>query len=361
MKNFYALVDRDDCIGGEAYKKSNYLFHEQAIMDFFISCLMNLGYKTQEHTGRVWTNELTEVVVCLADDAYTFGTDSPLPQTHQTHKEKIVITDNSFLGIPNHRILKVPDSYFGIYSYVPEYQDWNPTRRFNFSVNRFCKQRLLILLELIHQTSNLETVLEQDYVNFNVYNPLEEVDTVAEMQDFFVSIWDTVNVANRNQYQPHTDTLLNEIPIRNHDFTHNQVHVNAWMNIVVETYAGDVNRTVSEKTFRALVTPVPWTLYACRRTVEMLKEIGFDVLDDIVDHSYNNMLQAGSPDGVQKIRQFIAASIDAQNKLAKMDFDKLKARCVKAAEHNQKLLAEMKNRWTTDFVTWLPSVLKQLE
>jgi len=360
MKNFYALVCQDDCIDGEAYTKSNYLFHEQATMDFFISCLMNLGYKSQDHSGRVWSNTLTEVVVCLTDDAYTFGTDSALPLSPKVHNKTIVITDNSFLGIPKHSILKVPNSYFGIYSYTPEHQDWNPTRRFNFSVNRFCKQRLLILLELIHQTGSLETVLEQDYVNFNVFNPVKESNTVTEMQSFFSTIWNTVDITNQGQYQQYVETLLNEIPINNHNFTHNQVHVNAWMNVVVETYAGDVNRTVSEKTFRALVTPVPWTLYACRYTVEMLKEMEFDVLDDIVDHSYNKVLQISSQDGIEKIRQFIAASIDTQRKLAEMDFDKLKARCIKAAEHNQKLLAEMRKQWPVDFLAWLPGALKQL-
>lgn len=358
MIRFENLIDSKNPLGGEAYTKSNYLFHEQVLMDFFIGLLMNLGYTCCEPSGRVWTRGSANVIVCLADDAFTFGTNSDTPVGHKISTDTVVITDNSFLGSPKHTILKMPDSYFGIYSYEPEYSDWQPTKRFNFSINRFCEQRLLILLELIHQTGGVDNLLAQDYINFNVWNPNGNNEQIEHIRSNFTTGWGKVNPAYQAIYSQYMEQLTEEIPICNHNFTHNQVHVSAWMNLVVETYAGDTNRTVSEKTFRALVTPAPWTLYACRYTVEMLKTMGFDVLDDIIDHGYNKFLQSN---GIQKIQQFVAGSIENQRRLAEMDFDKLKTRCVKAAQHNQQLLAKMRKQFPLDFVSWLPTVIKHIE
>lgn len=350
-----------DILKGEAYTKSQYMYYETLFMDFFAGQLTNLDYKSQDQLGRVWTRDQTKVVVCLSDDVYSFGTDSATPVGQELTKDTIVITDNNFLGMPKYKVFKFPDSYFGIYSYVPESQDWQPRRRFNFSVNRFDKQRLLILLELIHQSKGVDSFLEQDYVNFNVFVPIANNKTSKDIQTNFLRAWDTINFDQQNLYKNYFKRLRKEVPILNHDMEHNQSHIAAWLNVVVESYAGDMNRTVSEKTFRALVTPVPWTLYACRYTVEMLKSLGFDVLEDLVDHSYNKVLQSTTPDGIAKIQQFISSSIENQQRITCMDFDAVKLRCQKAATHNQKLLANLRKQWPQDFADWLPEVIKQLK
>lgn len=346
---------------GEAYAKSQYMYYETLYMDFFAAQLNALGYTAQDNLGRIWAKDNKTVVVCLSDDAYTFGTDSTTPPAQKLDKDTVVITDNDFLGTPKFQVQKFPNSYFGVYSYVPEFQDWHPERRFNFSVNRFSKQRLLILLELIHQSGGVDSFLQQDYTNFNVYVPVGANETLKDIQNNFLHVWQKVNVDQQNCYSQYFARLVSKVPICNHAYEHHQVHVKAWMNIVIESYAGDLSRTVSEKTFRALVTPVPWTLYACRYTVEMLKSMGFDVLDDIVDHSYNRVLQNTSADGIEKIKCFVAANVENQQRIASMDFDAVKSRCKKAAEHNQNLLANMQKQWPEDFANWLPDVIKQLK
>lgn len=354
MSDFYTINK------GEAYSKSQYMFQEQLLASFFTAQLINLGYVSQEPTGRVWTKESKKVIVCLSDDIFTFGTNSATPVDHVLDQHTTVITDNTVLGITKYNILKLPDSYFGIYSYTPECREWAPDKRFNFSVNRFDRQRLLIFLELINQTGGLSELLLQDYINFNVFVPDGENTKIENIQHNFLKIWNDVDKNTRPLFKIFVDQLVDKIPLRNHTVTHEQAHVNAWLNVVVESYAGDINRTVSEKTFRALVTPVPWTLYACRYTVELLKTLGFDVLEDVVDHSYNKILQCTTPDGIGKIQQFIAASIENQQRIENMEFDTVKSRCQKAAEHNRKLLADMRKQWPVDFANWLPSVIKQL-
>lgn len=348
-------------INGEAYAKSQYMYYETLYMDFFASQLNALGYTAEDSLGRVWSKQDKTVVVCLSDDAYSFGTDSATPVGQKLDKNTIVITDNNFLGAPKFQVQKFPDSYFGVYGYEPECQDWNPERRFNFSVNRFAKQRMLILFELVHQSNGIDNFLKQDYTNFNVFVPAGANNTLEDIQNNFLYTWEKVNSDQQQCYNEYFEYLKTKVPICNHDFDHHEVHVKAWVNLVVESYAGDTNRTVSEKTFRALVTPVPWTLYACRYTVEMLKSLGFDVLDDIVDHSYNRLLQNTSVDGIEKIKCFVAASIENQQRISRMDFDTVKARCQTAAKHNQQLLASMRKQWPGDFANWLPGVIKQLE
>lgn len=354
MSEFYTINK------GEAYSKSQYMFQEQMLASFFTAQLINLGYASQEPTGRVWAKGSKKVIVCLSDDMFTFGTGSATPANYKLDQDTTVITDNTVLGITKYNILKLPDSYFGIYGYTPECQEWTPNRRFNFSVNRFDKQRLLIFLELINQTDGLANLLLQDYTNFNVFVPNGENTKIENIQYNFLKIWKEVDNSIQPAFQSFVDQLADKIPLRNHTLTHEQAHTNAWMNVIVETYAGDLNRTVSEKTFRALLTPVPWTIYACRYTVEMLKSLGFDVLDDIVDHSYNKVLQCTSVDGIEKIQKFIAASIENQQRIENMDFNTVKARCQQAATQNQQLLATMRKRWPVDFANWLPGTIEQL-
>lgn len=355
MSDFYT-IDK-----GEAYDKSKYMFQEQMLTNFFVGQLINLGYVSQEPTGRVWLKGSHKVIVCLSDDIFSFGTNSATPIEHKLDQNTTLITDNTVLGITKYNILKLPVSYFGIYSYIPEHQNWTPTKRFNFSINRFDKQRLLILLELIRQSGSINNMLLKDHVNFNVFVPNGENTKIENIQYNFTQTWKSVDDSIQPALRQFADQLSTQIPLRNHSLSHEQAHTNAWMNVVVETYAGDLNRTVSEKTFRMLLTPVPWTLFACRHTVEMLKDLGFDVLDDIVDHSYNKVLQSTSADGIQKIQKFVSASIDIQQKLLELNFDDIKQRCIRAATHNQQLLINWRQQWPMDLANWLPGAIGQLE
>jgi hypothetical protein len=125
---------------------------------------------------------------------------------------------------------------------------------------------------------------------------------------------------------------------------------------VVETYSGNDNIAFSEKIFRALVTPVPWTVYSATGAVEYLKTLGFDVLDDLVDHGYNNVYQ-DAPHGLQKIKAYINASIDSYNQLKTGNFEQIKARCLQAAQHNQQLLNSLQQQWPLAFANWFPKAV----
>jgi hypothetical protein len=130
---------------------------------------------------------------------------------------------------------------------------------------------------------------------------------------------------------------------------------------VVETYAGDHTIAFSEKIFRALVSPAPWTVYSAFGAVNYLKQLGFDVLDDIVDHTYNLITQDDTPHGIKKVETFISSNIRLYQELQKLNFEQVKKRCQQAAIHNQQRLAELQQQWPADFAQWLLDVLPELK
>ena len=130
---------------------------------------------------------------------------------------------------------------------------------------------------------------------------------------------------------------------------HDDIFTASYLNIVVESYSSDNNISLSEKIFRALVTPVPWTVYSGRYTVAYLESLGFDCLRDIVDHNHYDRLKEVE----DKIRVFNWKSLEIVRHLKQLDFSMLQERCIRAAEHNQALLRTMKQQWSGKFNTWI--------
>jgi len=339
---------------GEIFYKSSCMWHERNTTDFMASMLINLGYK-KTNNYRILQNENKKAVICFADDYGICRSSWRLPPDQWFDSDTVVITDNHVTFPTQYQVKQVPSSYFGVFNYVPENQTWNPTRRFNFSVNRLDSQRLAILLELLSNGN-----IDQDFVNFNCWSPSGSNSSLEDVQQNFINVWNELAELH-NKYESLLPELIKNIPIRNHDLTIEQAHVSAWVNVVVETYAGDHTIAFSEKIFRALVTPVPWTVYSALGAVEYLKELGFDVLDDLVDHSYNQVTQDDTPHGINKIEAFISSNIRLYQLLQTKNFDQIKERCLQAATHNQEHLAQLQQRWPGDFAQWLVDALLELK
>ena len=344
---------------GEIFKKSFRIQKEHIVANFFSGILLSLGYTTTDLARRRWQRDNKTVIVCLADDFNICGADRSKPPMEWYDTNTIVITDNYIKFRPQYNVIRLPTSYFGIFNYTPENQEYTPTRRFNFSVNRLDSQRELVLAELINQTIDLANVLQQDYINFNCWDPLGANDTADNLESNFLKYWSQLSEIDPLIYTPIMEQIVGAIPIRNHSLSVEQAHVGAWVVPVVETYSGNVTIAFSEKLFRALVTPVPWTLYTTTGAVDHLRTLGFDVLDDLIDHSYNNVAQTNLH-GLKKIKAFISTSIDSYNQLKTGNFEQITTRCLQAAHHNQQLLSQWEKQWPKDFANWLPNVVDQL-
>lgn len=350
----------------EIFVQTQCMQHEHATHNFLACMLKNLGYyETGEHKRR-WQRDQKKdfyslrqhAIVIFADSFGLFGNITVEP-AKWFNKNTVVITDNHVLFEPEYKLFQTPSSYFGIFSYSPKNQNFNPQRRFGLSINRFDSQRQLILLELLRQSGGIDSVLKSDYINFNAWNPAGANNTVEDVQKTFAMSWDFLK-NSLPVYQPYVEQTIPQLPVRNHDLTIEQASVSAFLTLVVETYADPAVIALSEKIFRALVTPAPWIAYAAPGTVDYLESLGFDVLDDIVDHDYNTVSR-GHEEPHLKIVKYIASGLDNYENLRKLPVSILVARCNKAAKHNQALLKRMKQQWPADFATWLPGVISQLE
>lgn len=359
---FYRILD------GEIYEKSLYLEHEHAVADFFSSMLAMLGYTTTDLARRIWTRNNKTVVVCLSDDFNICSQNRFAHQSEWFDPDTVVITDNHVTIDTSYCVYQLPKSYFGVFSYTPELQNFNPQRDLNFSVNRISQERVLLLLEFLKQSNG------NHYINFNAWDPYDPSDTAKDCSNNFLKYWNGLDNLSRplrglNSRHPQFNelamTIVDQLPIRNHDISIEQVQLNSYVNMVIESYSGDTTITFSEKTFRALCTPAPWTLYSCKGTVDYLKQLGFDVLEDLFDHTYNRVPQSlpgdiSLSDDIIKIQAFITASIAHVKKLKTINSSELQTRCIRAATHNQELLATMRLSWPTDFASWLPRVIADL-
>jgi hypothetical protein len=353
---------------GEIFQKSRCIEQENNLVDFFRNTLTNVGYQSADDSRKVWQRGDKTVVVCLVDDITTCGLDFSLPTPYQFDSNTVVITDNQINCPSQYRVLRLPDTFFGIYSYRPALTDWHPEKRFGFSVNRIDAKRLLLMLEIAGYTpanSNGKILadFEHDNVNFNCWhwsgNNSSDTELKNNFQMTFKELYE-LSPEQQNRYQWRYSELLKAMPIKNYTQSPEHMLLNNWLNLVVETYSGSDIVAISEKTFRALTTPAPWMLFSGRYTIAYLKQLGFDVLDDLVNHRYDYC----EPDNTNvidnKIIEFVNIAQEVVDSLKQKDMSELQERCLRAATHNQNLLASMRLSWPSDFAAWLPSVVKDI-
>jgi hypothetical protein len=326
--------------------------HEQRVAGIIHHFLEMYGFVATDPSNRVWKRGARQVIVCLADDYNVCGAVLSNHPSQWYNNDTTVITDNHITFLPEYQVIQLPVTYFGIFYYQPKNIEWDPDRRFNFSVNRCDNQRQQIFFELLKQSNGLESCLATDFVNFNGWNPIGQNQTQQDLKDYFNQQWQS---NQRHAMPDEYYNVINNLPIKNHMLSFEQVQISAWLNIVIETYAGDVTHAFSEKIFRALVTPALWVVFSGRNAVEYLRQLGFDVLDDIVCHNYDTLHSE------DKIPKFIKSSIQNYQNLVSCDLLTLQDRCAKSAKHNQALLLKMHQAWPSEFVACMSTVLSQLQ
>lgn len=344
---------------GEIFVKSGGMQHERMITDFFLSVLINLGFETHDPAQRVWKKQNRVAIVCLADDFFVCGANVGRSPHKWFNKDTVIITDNHITVPTEYQVCEFPVTYFGVYSYQPCNQNYQPQRRLHWSINRLDCQRLLIFLELVRQCKDVNSLLSNDYINYNAWDAQGINIDQQNVQNNFKKYFNQLNPSLVNCYMEYLESVGNLLPIRNHQESIEEINTKVWLCPVVETYSGNTTMAFSEKIFRALQTPVPWTLFGTTGAVAYLSSLGFDTLSDLVDHDYNAVSQ-DPPNGVEKITAFVTASIKTTEVLQGMDFGLVQKRCMQAAAHNQQLLATWRLKWPKDFADWLPQVIEKL-
>ena len=336
---------------GEIWLKSRCVKQEEQLVEDISACLQHHNYQkitAVSHTRSVWQRKDQKFVVSLVDDLWDCATDRVQDTPYLFDQDTTVITDN-YLNCPSvYRIYRVPSSFYGIYSYMPKDQNWCPDRDYTFAVNRLDYKRMQVLLQLYQHIG-----FDSGYVNFNCDIGGREVAPEQARRQIFLDQAQT-NAGTTEEHNAFAK-LSQLVPVKNHTLNHDQMYTLSWLNIIIETYSSDNVISLSEKIFRCLVTPVPWVMYAGRYAIAKLRELGFDVMDDIVDHSYDCLMESQ-----HKITHFI---ISAQNNITSLkcqNWTQVKSRGQAAAFHNQTLLAELLRIWGENQHTWLAQLSRDI-
>jgi hypothetical protein len=219
-------------------------------------------------------------------------------------------------------------------------------------------KRLLLFLELQMRSMDQPGAEQLDYVNFNCWSWDGDNNSGAGLLSNFKHQYNQLEEQFQQVYNNTYTQLLSKIPFRNHTLEHENAHVRAYLNVVMETYSSDTTIALSEKTFRALCLPVPWIVYSGKHTVAYLNSLGFDVLSDVVEHKYDSMIENKTAAYGDKMVDFLFEGVEAVDR---MQADRPWMRAEQAARINQQRLNQMKTAWPSDFAAWWPTVIEKIK
>jgi hypothetical protein len=345
----------------EVYDASQCIWHENNLMNLLTGFLINLGYEPVQDGHKTWRRGDRTVVICFVDDYISTTSDYDTPVSRRFDAKTVVVTDNYVTSPTLYPVLQLPSSWFGIYAYQPKLTDYNPTRRFNFPVNRIDSKRLLLMLEIAARSDKFPNRDTLDWINFNCWSWEGDNSTAEGRQESFSKVYQALEPQYRDVYEETYQRLLPDMPFRNHDMDMETVHLSAYVNMIVETYSSDTSIALSEKTFRALTTPAPWLLYAGKYAVAYLESLGFDTLNDIVNHGYDVISENKTAAYGDKLVEWVHCGNDTFTRLSEMDRTQLRHRCAVASRQNQTVLKRMRSQWPRDFAAWLPQFVALVE
>ena len=238
-------------------------------------------------------------------------------------KSTVTVTDNHPLLPMAGTLISALPEFWSIWHFEPKYIDRPATQGYNCFMNRPRGDRSMLFYELIKRD-----ILNKGIVSYNCL--LEDYE-----QEY-------VN-AELYQYQTqHTagQALVPYNTVESHG-TLEQCIVDSNISVILETYTSDSHVVFSEKIFRAVQLPRPWLLYCSPGSVKLLKNHGFDVLDDYVDTSYDLINEHGNR--LLNILDQLETFINRQYSVT--DYQRFQ----QAAAHNQQLLLNFGQQWPMKF------------
>jgi len=233
-----------------------------------------------------------------------------------------IITDNIPLRPVAGELLSVVPEFWHIWKFDPVYQSRPATWAYNCFMNRARGDRSRVFYELLRRN-----ILTQGLVSYNI--------NVAEYEQQYIN----------NELQKYTvehNIGKNLIPHNNLTNTLEQCIIDSCVSLILETYTSDNHVVFSEKLFRCLQMPRPWLLYCSPGSVNYLRVHGFDVLDDYVDHEYDNVAVHAHRLAMvlDQLETFINKQFNDQDYL----------RFEQAAKHNRSLLDKFTLAWPIKFM-----------
>lgn len=339
---------------------SNYLAREFSVRREIIQDLQSLGYQYHGTLGNhpintVMTGHGRNIHICLVDDVRQLANKS----LAEFGANDVIITDNVFCRPMSCPVIAMPKSWPGIFFYRPQITH-EPDRRFVFSVNRITPERMHIFLDTVQHWKHPCRVAGEDipqgYMSFRCVPKnvnLPESFPEEESRRLWHKSWDEL-AFDKSYIEPFYQRFSENGDYRfvNHDLKFDEAMQRGMLNMTVESYCFDHVITFSEKTMRALAMPRPWVAFGSQFMIAQLRVMGFDVLDDLVDHSYDEI-----EFGERKMRTYSYAAVKAAEDL---EWSDIRDRCHEAAQHNQQILQAWSHTWQADYAAWRSSLRDQL-
>lgn len=236
---------------------------------------------------------------------------------------------------PNISIYKLPVSFYGAYFSKLNPKECSIEKQFNCFINR---------VDPIRQSwfyiFYLRKWLDKGFISFNLtpggkpqYLPLATQHNIFDHNhDCCLKPFDHIK-----------EEIKTIVPFKNfaEDIHLENIIMKSKFSIILETYFNRVDcKIVTEKTWRAIQLPRPWLLFAATGTVERLRQLGFDVFDDYVNHDYDT--------------HDTSETCDMRQQSILAEAEKLMSLCVtphiladwnRRANHNRKILQEWNSVW----------------
>jgi hypothetical protein len=298
--------------------------NQQLTADGFIPLIQNTNNYGYPY---IYSRGATQLNCRLVDSVFFTDPDS------WTNESTVTITDNyPLLPVAGTLISALPE-FWSIWHFEPKYIDRPATLGYNCFMNRPRGDRSMLFYELIKRD-----ILKKGIVSYNCL--------LEDYQQQYVN-------AELQKYQLQHTVGLALVPYNTVESygTLEQCIVDSNVSVVLETYTSDSHIVFSEKLFRVLQLPRPWLLYCSPGSVKLLKDHGFDVLDDYVDISYDSITEHSHR--LLKILDQLETFVD--RKYSEQDY----MRFDRAANHNQQLLKQFNNTWPEKFKSILTQI-KQL-
>ena len=273
------------------------------------------------HHDRIWIAGCQQKEDAISEQLSQAGIPHTLVDVARHKVHSAYATDNLFHATVDY--IDLAPEFWHIYRCPSLQSNIYPDKHFNVMMNRISGERLMLLYKLYEAD-----LFNRGYVGFNcLYHDIEP--NKSKRQQNFATVheecdWQQWNAVHQ-ELLPQMPLLLNMDP--------DTAAMRSDITLVVETYVSDTVIAFSEKIFRALQTPRPWLLFCSPGSVAVLRSAGFDVMDDIVDHGYDEIVDA---------EQRLDALIKELKRLKYFFLPRYK----QAVETNQAVLDQMELQWS---------------
>jgi hypothetical protein len=274
----------------------------------------------------IYERQLQTVACRVVDSVFANGSEVWNDPNH------IIITDNHPLQPVAGQLLSVLPEFWSIWHFDPKYIDRSASIGYNCFMNRPRGDRSMVFYELIKRN-----ILGLGLVSYNCSLQEYEQEFVrAELEIY------------KDQHAV-GQQLISYNTVDSHG-TLEQCIIDSNISLILETYISDSHIVFSEKLFRCLQLPRPWLLYCSPGSISLLKNHGFDVLDDMVDTAYDRVTVHS--DRLFNILDQLETFIDRQYT------EKEYQRFHQAAINNQQVLKDLIIKWPNRFESILEHITK---